>query len=234
MDRLEEIKKSAKATERKLKKFFKETYEEVREENARNGVGDLQFFSDCSVLETDDRFGGEEKLLKDGLCIWLSTAWVSTNKHYEGVETREGYYPVKAVSYWYTPYHYNLGTKMSCEELYEKCEKEKVLYEGRDIKVSLVRRNVIPLFHSCQYCHKVARPEYVMYLSSIRQDVKDELDKVLSDIFALRKENKEIPQDLKEKRESLRDKLYVWHEIVHDDNINKLFTKARIYINDWY
>jgi hypothetical protein len=126
-------------------------------------------------------------------------------------------------------------TNIGVDELYKKSETEKVLYEDFDVKISMVRRNVIPNFKSCQYCHKISRHEYVMYLKRKRGNKKVE-DK----IRAIYDEMKNYPplsaerKKLADKRHELYKRLYYWHECFHADKLSSLKTKANYYFNDWY
>lgn len=233
-NKLDIIEKAAKKQENKLKKLFKETYEAIKEENIKNGLGDELFFAECAKTETDDCHHGEVKKEKDGVCVWVSNVWVNSNKLPQNVEIIDGRLPVKAVSYWYTPYHYGLNNGMTPERLYEESEKEKILYEDFDIKVSLIRRNVIPFFKSFQYCHKMSKQEYVIYLRREKNDVRQSLHDVIMEINTLRRSKENIPNELIERQNELRNNLYFWHEVVHDDNLNKVFIKAKRYFNDWY
>jgi hypothetical protein len=237
MNKLDIIKKKTVKRKKELDKFFKSEYQKVLQNNIDNGLEKYNFFASCSKDETDSLYGGEQCLEKDGLKIWKSLIWVNGNDIPEGVETIDGRFPIWSVSMWYSPFHYNNG--MSVEELYDRSEKEKILYEDSDIRISWVRRNVIPFFKSVQYCHKMSQPEYIMYIKRQRNDkdaqtIKTKIDQLSEQIREYRYKNENPPMYLIEERKYLTKSLYYWHECVHDDDLNKLFTKAGRYFNDWY
>lgn len=237
MNKLDIIQKQASKRKRELDKFFKSEQEKVLKENIEKGLGDYNFFAKCNANETDSLYGEETPIENKGFKIWKSFAWVNSNKIPEGVECKDGRFPVSCVSMWYSPYHYNNG--MTVEELYDRSEKEKVLFESYEIKVSWVRRNVIPFFKSVQYCHKMSEPEYIMYIRMERHDkdaqtVRTKIDQLSQQIREYLNNNEKPPMYLVEERTSLVHSLYYWHECVHDDNMNKMFLKAGKYFNDYY
>jgi hypothetical protein len=230
---VETIFKDAASRERKLYKLFKKEKEKAYLQNEKDGLSEYLFFAYCNEYETDDMFGKPQKIEEDGVCVWKSNAWVSSNKMPCDVEVMNGRFPVKCVSLWYTPYHYM--TNIGVDELYKKSETEKILYQDFDVKISMVRRNVIPNFRSVQYCHKIAPHEYVMYLKR-----KKDNKKVEDKISQLYDEMKKYPplsperRKLADKRHKLYESLYYWHECFHADKLSSLKAKANHYFNDWY
>ena len=116
---LDKIQRQCKKSENALNKLYKEILKEVSEYNDKHSS---HFISD-DKYETDDSQGTEKKIERDGQCVWVFNAYVSTNA------MPEGEYISKKVAYWYTPYTYN-DNKYSLEEFYKKAETEKVLYES--------------------------------------------------------------------------------------------------------
>lgn len=250
MNKLVQIEKRCKKSENALKKLFNEVAEKAKLYNVKSGV-DYEFWFGTSQYETDDLHGGEKKISRDGHCVWLSNVWVNSNVVPEGIEVIDGRYPVRVVSYWYTPYCYNTmlnrdtGMRFTPEELYKRSETEKVLYTDSDIKVSMVRRNVIPFFKSCQYSHKISHHEYVMYLrrfcpsKRIQKRISDINEQM--DIIRQRFNNGEITReefgaiirDYCAEKRKLHSKGEVWHEVAHDKKLKDLFITARRYFNDW-
>lgn len=246
---LNRIFKEAQKSEKLLYKLQKEVHEEIK----RSGInGDASYFWTSEQYETDDLQNGEKCVKKYGHKVWVFNLWVGG----DGPEIlkskmKDGRYPVRNVALWYTPYCYNtrlteVPMKFSAQELYNKAEKEKVLYEDYYIKVSMVRRNSIPFFKSCQWSHKMAYHEYVMYLKQNlatrkeKEIFKDISEKVLENIQKQR--NGEITLEEMEqnnkvlftKRDKLNKKTQKWVEIFHSDNLRNLFRKAGQVINDWY
>lgn len=225
--------RNASKKERSLNNLFEREKKRVVQLNNDNGLGDYSFFSDCCDYETDDMFTEPQKIEENGVCVWLSNCWVNSNKLPDGVEIRDSRFPVKCVSLWYTPYNY-MATSTDIEELYNKSETEKVLYEDFDVKISMVRRNVIPFFKSCQYSHKISKHEYVLYLKRHRTDkiinaqIQCLRDK-LKTLQCLNQEKLEILNEIGE----LNNKLYYWHECFHADSLKRLKIKARYYFNEW-
>lgn len=163
MDKVHEFFLRAKRQERIMKAFFNDIKKNVIECNRQHGLEEYTFFSDCRDLETDDMYEEVEKVENsNGACVWLSNAWVNSNEPPKGVEMRNNRFPVRCVSLWYTPFSHMNGKPL--DEFYEQAEKEKVLYQNWDVKISLIRRNAIPNRHSTQWHHKMSKPEYAMYL----------------------------------------------------------------------
>ena len=226
--------RNASKKEKSLNNLFKREKKKVVQLNNDNGLGNYSFFSDCCNYETDDMFTEPQKIEENGVCVWLSNSWVNSNKMPNGVEIRDNRFPVKCVSLWYTPYKY-MATSIDIEELYNKSETEKVLYEDIDVKISMVRRNIIPFFKSYQYCHKISKHEYVLYLKRRKADkIIDEQIQCLKDkLKTLKCHNQEELEILNEIR-GLNNKLYYWHECFHADSLKHLKIKAEYYFNDWY
>lgn len=237
MNKVELIFKDARSSERALNKLFEREFLKTVEENAADGLAEFQFFADCSKYETDDMFGTSKKIEDAGHCVWVSDVWASAgNCTPECVESKlkDGRFPVRTVSLWYTPYCY-MKTGIDVDELYRKSETEKVLYEDLDVKISMVRRNVIPFFKSVQYCHKISKHEYVLYLKRRKSNKKIERQ-----LDVLRAEAQQYewgtPERTKlaEKIKKLYAKLSYWHECFHAETLKALETKTKHYFNDWY
>lgn len=237
---LDSIQRQCKKSENALNKLYKEMLKEVSEYNDKHNS---HFFCDGDY-ETSDSQGTEKKIERDGQCVWVSNTYVNTNAIPEGAETfKSHYYISKKVAYWYTPYTYN-DNKYSLEEFYKKAETEKVLYEGSEIKVSMVRRHVIPNAHSYQWCPKISHHEYVMYYQ------------VYSPTPRLQKQIKELDEEIRNRREEIKNlsyedrlaimrplldqlkklsaKKYKWIEVANEKTLSKLFVVAKRYFNDWY
>ena len=239
MDKVELIFKDAISSECALNKLFKREFRKTVAENAADGLAEYQFFADCSKYETDDMFGTPKKIEHSGHCVWVSDVWVwaipgSRIPEIVKSKLKDGRFPVRTVSLWYTPYCY-MNTGMDVDELYRKSETEKVLYEDFDVKISMVRRNVIPFFKSVQYCHKISKHEYVFYLKRRKSNKKIE-----GQLDVLRAEAQQYdwgtPERTKlaEKIKKLSAKLSYWHECFHADTLKSLKTTAKHYFNEWY
>ena len=237
MNKVELIFKDARSSERALNKLFEREFRKTVAENAANGLAEFQFFADCSKYEADDMFGTPKKIEDAGHCVWVSDVWASAgNCTPECVESKlkDGRFPVRTVSLWYTLYCY-MKTGIDVDELYRKSETEKVLYEDLDVKISMVRRNVIPFFKSVQYCHKISKHEYVLYLKRRKSNKKIERQ-----LDVLRAEAQQYawgtPERTKlaEKIKKLYAKLSYWHECFHAETLKALETKTKHYFNDWY
>jgi len=237
---LDTIQRQCKKSEKALNKLYKEMLKEVSEYNDKHN----SYLFRNDDYETNDSQGTEKKIERDGQCVWVFNRYVSTNKIPEGAETfKSHYYISKKVAYWYTPYTYN-DNKYSLEEFYKKAETEKVLYEGSEIKVSMVRRHVIPNAHSCQWCPKISRHEYVMYyqvysptprLQKQFKELEEEMRKRREEIKNLSSEERlAIMRPLLEQHKKLSAKKYKWIEVANEKTLSKLFTVAKRYFNDWY
>jgi len=237
MNKVELIFKDARSSERALNKLFEREFRKTVAENAADGLAEFQFFANCSKYETDDMFGTPKKIEDAGHCVWVSDVWASAgNCTPECVESKlkDGRFPVRTVSLWYTPYHY-MKTAMNIDELYRKSETEKVLYEDLDVKISMVRRNVIPFFKSVQYCHKISKHEYVLYLKrrKCNKKIEGQLDVLRAEAQQYAWGTPERAK-LSEKIKSLFAKLSYWHECFHADTLKAMETKTKYYFNDWY
>ena len=234
MNKLEEIKKEVSRKKRNLDKFFGTEYNKVLQDNIKNGLGRFNIFVQWSKDETSSQHGGEEAMESDGLKIWKSNVWVNTTDRFDGIEVIDDRIAIPSISMWYSPFHYN--NEMSIGELYDKSEKEKVLYECCDVKVSWVRRNVIPFFNSVQYCHKMSEPEYIMYIKRKKEDndVNERIKVLIEEMKGYLRNGESVPQSIIDEKEKLSNSLYYWHECVHGDTIKQLFTRAGKYFNDWY
>lgn len=237
MNKVELIFKDARSSERALNKLFEREFRKTVAENAADGLAEFQFFADCSKYETDDMFGTPKKIEDAGHCVWVSDVWASAGSRTPECaksKLKDGRFPVRTVSLWYTPYHY-MKTAMNIDELYRNSETEKVLYEDFDVKISMVRRNVIPFFKSVQYCHKISKHEYVLYLKRRKSNKKIE-----GQLDVLRAEAQQYawgtPEraKLSEKIKKLFAKLSYWHECFHADTLKALETTAKHYFNEWY
>lgn len=228
-NKIDIIFKDAKSTENRLKRLLEKVRKQAEKENKAAGLEKYMFFSDCNMKETSDKNGTEEKIEEKDICVWKSNTWIH--------DSSKGYIPVKTASMWYTPYCYNDGSKMGLNELFEKSETEKILYKDFDVKISMIRRNSIPWFHSVQWTHKMADAEYVMFVRRRKSDEKIEKEIAeLDEQFrkGLHNTDKETHEKMTKKRRELNEQLYYWHECIHAETLSKLKTKAQYYFNDWY
>ena len=239
---LDSIQRQCKKSENVLNKLYKEMLKEVSEYNDKHNS---HFIRD-DEYETSDSQGTEKKVERDGQCVWVFNSYVNTNVIPEGAESFNSlcfsYYISKRVAYWYTPYKHN--NKYSLEEFYKKAETEKVLYEDGEIKVSMVRRHVIPNVHSCQWHPKISRHEYVMYyqvysptprLQKQIKELDEEMRKRREEIKNLSSEERlAIMRPLLDQRKKLYVKRYKWIEVANEKTLSKLFAVAKHYFNDWY
>lgn len=250
MNVLDKIEKQTKKSYRDLMKLYKE----VTCENIDKFVGwfgkPLSHAERESLLrskphlnsETDDMHGTEKVIERYGHKVYLYNTWVSSNKIDDSVTVRDGRYASPHVAFWYTPFHYM--TNHSTEELYQKSETEKVLYESYryDVKISITRKFVIPRFHSCQWCHKISEPVFSLYVLSnkLSEDDEKERTKLFNELDVLRKSNDEFGKN-NEKMSKIRDELQKilernkrWNECICEKDLKSLFRQARRYFNDWY
>lgn len=248
---LNKILSEAQKSEKLLYKLQKEVQEQI-ERSGFNRDEPSTFFSN-PTYETSDQHGGEKCVKRYGHKVWIYDCWVSSNRVPESKKglMKDYRYPVRSVALWYTPYNYNTDIcrepmRLTPQEMYKKAEKEKTLYEDHNIKVTMLRRNVIPLFHSVQWSHKIAHHEYVMYLkrnvpnkrqTQILKDIADAMvansEKFRNgeiDIEHYRQTSKALLQE-KVKWERKTEK---WMEIFHADTLRTLFAKADHIINDWW
>lgn len=256
-DYIKEFFSQARKSEKTLKQMLEDAKKKAERVNVRErGLTDFGFIMRCHEDETDDQYthpraiekkdddsliivhGAEEQY---PLKVWMSNVWVNSNKIPESVKDKviDSRYPVRVASMWFTPYtHFTQwnGKQLTLEEFYKKAEKEKVLFFNFEVKISMVRRNAIPNKHSCQWCHKMSKPEYVMYLRrektlpAKQQKRIEELNNLITSAIM----NHENVTDLREERAKLMRKAYYWHEVLSADTLNKLETKARRVFNDWY
>ncbi len=238
---LDSIQRKCKKSENTLNKLYKEKLKEVSEYNDKHKS---HFPCRDGEYETDDSQGTEKKIERDGQCVWVFNAYVNTNAIPEGAETFKGHYYIsKKVAYWYTPYTYN-DDKYSLEEFYKKAETEKVLYEGSEIKVSMVRRHAIPNAHSYQWCPKISHHEYVMYYKiysptpRLQKQIKELGEKMIKrreEIKNLSPEDRlTIMRPLLDQKRKLYNKQCKWIEVANEKTLSKLFVVAKRYFNDWY
>ena len=238
---LDTIQRKCKKSENALNKLYKEMLKEVSEYNDKHKS---HFLCRNGEYETNDSQGTEKKIERDGQCVWVFNEYVNTNVIPEGAETFKGHYYIsKRVAYWYTPYTYN-DNKYSLEEFYKKAETEKVLFVSSEIKVSMVRRHVIPNAHSYQWCPKISRHEYVMYyqiysptprLQKQFKELEEEMRKRREEIKNLSSEDRlAIMRPLLDQKRKLYNKQYKWIEVANEKTLSKLFAVAKRYFNDWY
>lgn len=234
-NKVEKIFKEAKSTERNLNSLLEKEYKKSVENNMKKGLGEYQTFASWTKYETDDMFDNPRKIKDGDLFVWKSNVWVGGNKVPEGVEIKDGRFPVECVSLWYTPHCY-MKMGMNVNELYKKSETEKILYEDFDIKISMVRRNVIPFFRSTHYGHRFSKHEYVLYLK-LRKNNNKAVERKMQELLD---EIKKLPfgceerKNLSWKRAKLGHKLFYWHECFSAPNLKDLERKALYYFNDWY
>lgn len=62
---------------------------------------------------------------------------------------------------WYEPYAYHNG--VNHKVFFEQSEKEKILFENWDFKISWVRHNVIPLNFTYVWKPKMSNAEFTIY-----------------------------------------------------------------------
>ena len=238
---LDTIQRKCKKSENALNKLYKEMLKEVSEYNDKHKS---HFLCRNGEYETNDSQGTEKKIERDGQCVWVFNEYVNTNVIPEGAETFNDHcYISKRVAYWYTPYTYN-DNKYSLEEFYKKAETEKVLFVSSEIKVSMVRRHVIPNAHSYQWCPKISRHEYVMYyqiysptprLQKQFKELEEEMRKRREEIKNLSSEDRlAIMRPLLDQKRKLYNKQYKWIEVANEKTLSKLFAVAKRYFNDWY
>ena len=238
---LDTIQRKCKKSEKALNKLYKEMLKEVSEYNDKHKS---HFLCRDGEYETDDSQGTEKKIERDGQCVWVFNTYVNTNAIPEGAEIFNGHYYIsKKVAYWYTPYTYN-DNKYSLEEFYKKAETEKVLFVSSEIKVSMVRRHVIPNAHSYQWCPKISHHEYVMYyqvysptprLQKQIKELDEEMRKRREEIKNLSSEERlAIMRPLLDQFKKLSAKKYKWIEVANEKTLSKLFAVAKRYFNDWY
>lgn len=247
---LDKIEKQTKKSYRDLMKLYKE----VTRDNIDKFVGwfgkPLSTDEREALLhrkpslnsETDDMYGMEKVIERYGHKVYLYNSWVDSNKIEESASVREGRYASPHVAFWYTPFHYM--TKHTTEELYQKSETEKTLYEsyGYCIKIAITRKFVIPLFHSYQWCHKISEPVFSLYVLSneLSEVDKKERTRLLNELDVLRKGNDEFGKN-NEKMVEIRDELRRiadrnrrWNECICEKDLKSLFLQARRYFNDWH
>ena len=256
-DYIKDFFNQARKSERTLKQMLEDAKKKAEKVNAKErGLTDYDFFMHCSEDETSDQYTTPRAIEKKAddrhiiihgieeqypLKVWLSNVWVGSNRIPEGVKDNaiDGRYPIRVASMWYTPHTFFTpwsGKQLTLDEFYKKAEKEKVLFFNFEVKISMVRRNAIPNKHSCQWCHKMSKPEYVMYLrreKKLPAKQQKRIDELNSLIHSARINNENITDLIKE-RAKLMKKSYYWHEVLNAETLNKLETKARQVFNDWF
>lgn len=212
VDRLKEVFKYARKSEKELYKLYKEQIECAKKENEENGLSDWlsKFHGECSEYATRDMFTEPIAVEKGGHKVWLFNLWMNSNNVPESMrgKMRDYRFPIRKAALWYEPDNYGKTGDLALKELSEQAEREKVLYEDCDVKITMLRRNIIPCFHSCQWCHKVSDHEYVFYIKHYGKPYRAEDGKYHRDM-----------------------ELY---ESGHADSLKHLEIKMRRYINDWY
>lgn len=246
----------ARKTEKTLKQMLEEAKKKAENVNVRQrGLTDYDFSMRCHEYETDDQYTKPQAIKKDRevtliihgikeqypLQVWLSNAWVNSNKIPESVKDKviDSRYPIRVASMWYTPHAYIThcsDKRMTLDEFYKKAEKEKVLFFNFDVKISMLRRNAIPNQHSCQWCHKMSKPEYVMYIRREKKLPAKQQKRIeeLNELIHSARINNENITDFINERAKLRKKSYYWHEVLNAETLDKLETKARQVFNDWF
>ena len=256
-DYIKEFFSQARKSEKTLKQMLEDAKKKAERVNVRErGLTDYDFFMRGSEYETSDQYTHPRAIEKKDnnrhiivhgteeqypLKVWMSNVWVNSNVIPEGVKDRviDNTYPVRVASMWFTPHtHFTQwsGKQLTLEEFYKKAEKEKVLFFNFEVKISMVRRNAIPNKHSCQWCHKMSKPEYIMYLrreKTLPAKQQKRIEELNDLIYTARLNNEDI-NNLREERVKLMRKAYYWHEVLSADTLNKLETKARKVFNDWY
>lgn len=256
-DYIKDFFSQARKSEKTLKQMLEEAKKKAERVNIRErGLTDYKFWQDCHENETSDQYthpraieqkADDRLIIIHGteecypLKVWLSNVWVNSNNIPESVKDKviDYRYPVRVASMWYTPHtHFTRWNdkQLTLDEFYKKAEKEKVLFFDFEVKISMVRRNAIPNKHSCQWCHKMSKPEYVMYLrrrKKLSPKQQKRIEELNSLIHSARINNENIT-DLRDERAKLMRKSYYWHEVLNAETLNKLEVKARRVFNDWY
>ena len=261
-DYIKDFFNQARKSEKTLFTMYKEACKKAEEINIKNDVGspwrDVKYsYSIAKLSETGDQFTkpkaieekGEYSIIVHGkmeqypLKVWLSNIWMGSNKIPESVKDKviDNRYPVRVASMWYTPYtHFTRwsGKQLTLDEFYKKAEKEKVLFFDFEVKISMVRRNAIPNKHSCQWCHKMSKPEYVMYLRDEKKlpaKQEERLKEIYNEIHSLRmQDSKADVSALVKEKYNINAKRYYWREVLNAETLSKLEIKARHVFNDWY
>lgn len=244
---LDKIYKACVKSEKELYKLIDEVQTDIMRSGVNNNVSTHLYFPQ---YETNDMFGKPRPIKKNGHKVWVFDRWVNSNVIPENkkAEVRDNRYPVRNVALWYTPFAYNTEAnrkqmKYTPTEFYKEAEKEKVLYEDNDIKVVLLRRNVIPYFHSCQWTHQMADHEYVMYLK--REILTEKQTKEINELRKEIHENNKAHNDgntdalklnkpLIDKIAKIRKRATKEFEVFHNTKLKDLFRTANRYFNDWY
>lgn len=246
----------ARKSEKTLEQMLEEAKKKAEKVNAKErGLTDYDFIMRCHEDETCDQYTKPQAIKKDRqeiviingieeqypLKVWMSNVWVGSNKIPEGVKDKviDSRYPVRVASMWYTPHtHFTRWSdkQLTLDEFYKKAEKEKVLFFNFEVKISMVRRNAIPNKHSCQWCHKMSKPEYVMYLrreKKLPAKQQKRIEELSNLIHSARINNENVTDLIKEKAKIMKKSSY-WHEVLNAETLNQLEVKARRVFNDWY
>ena len=121
---LDKIEKETKKSERKLFKLFREVENEYKAQLSKSTFYWENSPKSCSIkLSTDDMFGTERTIERDGHKVYLFNYWISSNVHPADAELKEGRHPELGIAMWYTPYHYM--TNITTDELYRQSETER-------------------------------------------------------------------------------------------------------------
>lgn len=212
VDKLKEVFKCARKSEKELNKLYKEQIDCAIKENEKNGLSEwLSYFHfTCSEYATRDMYSQPIAIEKGGHKVWLFNLWMNSNNVPESMQGKmiDYRFPIRKAALWYEPYNYRKNGESSLKDLSEKAEREKILYEDNNVKITMLRRNIIPYFHSCQWCHKVSNHEYVFYIKFYGKPYQDKNGKYHRDM-----------------------KLY---ESGHADSLKHLEIQMKKYINDWY
>lgn len=256
-DYIKEFFSQARKSERILKQMLEDAKKKAERVNVRErGLTDFDFFMRGCEYETSDEYTHPRAIEKKDnnrhiiihgteeqypLKVWMSNVWVNSNVIPEGVKDRviDNTYPVRVASMWFTPHtHFTQwsGKQLTLDEFYKKAEKEKVLFFNFEVKISIVRRNAIPNKYSCQWCHKMSKPEYAMYFRREKTLPAKQQKRIeeLNNLIRSARMNNENFTDLLKERAKLMRKSYYWHEVLSAETLNKLETKARQVFNDWY
>lgn len=256
-DYIKEFFSQARKSEKTLKQMLEEAKKKAERVNIRErGLTDYKTWQNFHEDETSDEYTHPRAIEKKDngrhiivhgteeqypLKVWMSNVWVNSNVIPEGVKDKviDNTYPVRVASMWFTPHtHFTQwsGKQLTLEEFYKKAEKEKVLFFNFEVKISMVRRNAIPNKHSCQWCHKMSKPEYVMYLREQKKlpAKQEQRIKELSDCIKKAMIDHAPINDMLAERAELIRKRYYWHEVLNAETLNKLEAKARKVFNDWY
>lgn len=159
--KLDNIFKIATKRYNTLKREYEKEVKKCENENYKKFGEDMSFWAKTTAT-SDEHTEPQKITTKDGLCFWVFNSWLSSNAHHD-VERIDGRFAVKSCALWYEPFAYHNG--VNHKVFFEQSEKEKILFENYDFKISLVRHNVIPLNYRFSYVWKpqMTNAEFTLY-----------------------------------------------------------------------